>query len=332
MDRVAVLIDAGYLFAAGSTLLAGHKLRRGETRLDEVAALAFFDGLARATGLALLRIYWYDGTNAGPSPVHTSLAYRSNVKVRLGIVNSAGEQKGVDSLIVTDLINLSRNRAMADAILLTGDEDIRVGVQQAQELGVRVHLVGIEPAQSNQSNLLRQEVDTTRESRRWRSEPSLPRSRRYRSQCLYPPRLQPQQVSYLLRQQWQRGAVNSGKSRFRLRRRSPRLTLIASLTTSRARFPATSINNFCVRDGQSKAHRWKSMRSENCGDCSSNRVRLARNRRALWKLRVKAPGRLGRDVPDRSSCRARPRDGCWAAMRLRAAVQPSSVVDSSHRQ
>lgn len=163
MDRVAVFIDAGYLFAAGSTLLAGHKLRRGETRLDEVAALAFFDGLARATGLPLLRIYWYDGTNAGPSPVHTSLAHRSNVKVRLGIVNSAGEQKGVDSLIVTDLINLSRNRAMADAVLLTGDEDIRVGVQQAQELGVRVHLVGIEPAQSNQSNLLRQEADTIRE-------------------------------------------------------------------------------------------------------------------------------------------------------------------------
>ena len=105
----------------------------------------------------------YDGTNAGPSPVHTSLAYRSNVKVRLGIVNSAGEQKGVDSLIVTDLINLSRNRAMADAVLLTGDEDIRVGVQQAQELGVRVHLVGIEPAQSNQSNLLRQEADSIRE-------------------------------------------------------------------------------------------------------------------------------------------------------------------------
>jgi len=163
MDRVAVFIDAGYLFAAGSTLLAGHKLRRGETRLDEVAALAFFDGLARATGLPLLRIYWYDGTNAGPSLVHTSLACRSNVKVRLGIVNSAGEQKGVDSLIVTDLINLSRNRAMADAVLLTGDEDIRVGVQQAQELGVRVHLVGIYPALSNQSSLLRQEADTSRE-------------------------------------------------------------------------------------------------------------------------------------------------------------------------
>lgn len=164
MDRSAIFVDAGYLFAQGSTLIAGAKLRRGETKLDEPKALAFFEALAKAaTGLPLLRIYWYDGTNAGPSPVHVSLAYRPNVKVRLGIVNAFGEQKGVDSLIVTDLINLSRNHAMADAVLVTGDEDIRVGVQQAQECGVRVHLVGLAHAQKNQSNLLRQEADTLRE-------------------------------------------------------------------------------------------------------------------------------------------------------------------------
>ncbi|MGH7269227.1 MAG: NYN domain-containing protein, partial [Polyangiaceae bacterium] len=164
MDRTAVFVDAGYLFAQGSILIAGQKLRRGETKLEESKVLAFFEALSTTlTGLPLLRIYWYDGTNSGPSPVHVSLAYRPNVKVRLGIVNAFGEQKGVDSLIVTDLINLSRNRAMSDAVLLTGDEDIRVGVQQAQELGVRVHLVGLEHAQHNQSNLLRQEADTLRE-------------------------------------------------------------------------------------------------------------------------------------------------------------------------
>jgi hypothetical protein len=64
---------------------------------------------------------------------------------------------------VTDLINLARNRAMADAVLLTGDEDIRVGVQQAQEFGVRVHLLGIEPARENQSGFLVQEADSVRE-------------------------------------------------------------------------------------------------------------------------------------------------------------------------
>jgi hypothetical protein len=78
-------------------------------------------------------------------------------------LNQQGQQKGVDALIVTDLITLARNRAMADAVLVTGDEDIRVGVQQAQELGVRVHLVGIEPARENQSGLLAQEADALRE-------------------------------------------------------------------------------------------------------------------------------------------------------------------------
>ena len=51
-------------------------------------------------------------------------------------MNSSGPAKGVDSLIVTDMITLARNGAMSDAVLLSGDEDLRVGVQQAQEFGV----------------------------------------------------------------------------------------------------------------------------------------------------------------------------------------------------
>ena len=69
------------------------------------------------------------------------------MKLRLGQLNSEGQQKGVDSLIVTDLIELARNKAISDAVVLTGDEDIRVGVQIAQSLGVRVHLLGIGGAQ-----------------------------------------------------------------------------------------------------------------------------------------------------------------------------------------
>jgi hypothetical protein len=110
-----------------------------------------------------LRIYWYDGTSTGPTSQHIALAYLEEVKVRLGFVNSVGEQKGVDSLIVTDMINLARNRAMADAVLLSGDEDLRVGVQQAQELGVRVHLLGIKPSRGSQSIFLLQEADSTHE-------------------------------------------------------------------------------------------------------------------------------------------------------------------------
>ena len=161
MDRTAVFVDAGYLFAAGSTLLVNEKLVRGELHLDHTTILKLLEQVARdASGLPLLRVYWYDGTAGVPTPQQLALAYQPGVKLRLGFVNQHGQQRGVDSLIITDMIHLARNGAMADAVLFTGDEDIRVGVQQAQELGVRVHLVGIAPVRENQSSLLRQEADT----------------------------------------------------------------------------------------------------------------------------------------------------------------------------
>ena len=118
---------------------------------------------SKADGAQLLRIYWYDGLlGTRPSIEQEELARSDNVKVRLG-TETAGQQKGVDSLIVTDLIELARNHAITDALLVSGDEDLRIGVQIAQSFGVRVHLLGIEPSRGNQSNLLRQEADTTGE-------------------------------------------------------------------------------------------------------------------------------------------------------------------------
>jgi uncharacterized LabA/DUF88 family protein len=164
MDRIAVFVDAGYLFAQGSVALVGRKLRRGELNLNSARLLDALVLLATQTsGLPLLRMYWYDGSSSGPTREHTLLANLPNVKLRLGFVNSQGEQKGVDSLIVTDMINLARNRAMSDALLVSGDEDLRVGVQQAQEFGVRVHLLGISPSRGSQSQSLLQEADTTNE-------------------------------------------------------------------------------------------------------------------------------------------------------------------------
>lgn len=165
MNRVAVFVDAGYVFAAGSEVLLGEKTPRGRLKLDVQSVGSFFRQLGQdLTGLPLLRIYWYDGTSSGPTQEHKALADTDNIKVRLGIVNQQGEQKGVDSLIVTDMINLARNGAMASAVLVTGDEDIRVGVQQAEEFGVRVHLIGIRAeGVFNQSSLLVQEADELRE-------------------------------------------------------------------------------------------------------------------------------------------------------------------------
>ena len=168
MDRVAVFVDAGYLFAQGSKEISGRQLRRGEISLDHQTLIRLLKDFAEnVSGLPLLRIHWYDGTSQGPTPQHNTLADQADMKVRLGFVNSAGRQKGVDSLIVTDMISLARNRAMADCVLLSGDEDLRVGVQQAQEYGVRVHLLGIRPARGSQSLFLLREVDSSHE---WSSD------------------------------------------------------------------------------------------------------------------------------------------------------------------
>jgi uncharacterized LabA/DUF88 family protein len=165
MERVAVFVDAGYLFAQGSTNIATGKVSRAQLSLNsaeivnQLKALA----LAQSGGRTLLRVYWYDGAKAGPTVEQISLADMNDVKVRLGTINSAGQQKGVDSLLVTDLIDLARNQAISDALVVTGDGDLRIAVQIAQTFGVRIHLVGLEPCSGSQSRLLRQEADTTHE-------------------------------------------------------------------------------------------------------------------------------------------------------------------------
>lgn len=163
MDRCGVFVDAGYLFAQGSALLAGSRRKREDLRLDigGVRALVGTAAASLAPDTRLLRIYWYDGAPFGRlSAQQFALAEAEGFKLRLGALNLSGEQKGVDPLIVSDLVELSRNRSICDAILVAGDDDLRLGVLVAQSYGVRVHLVGIEPARATQSRLLRMEADS----------------------------------------------------------------------------------------------------------------------------------------------------------------------------
>ena len=171
MTRIAVFVDAGYLFAQGSVALTGSTRKRTALNLDENAALAALRSVAHETsnGASLLRVYWYDGAlgHSGPTLEQEALANCDNIKLRLGFINKQGQQKGVDSLIVTDLIDLARNSAMSDALLMSGDEDVRIGVEIAQSFGVRVHLLGIAPSRGSQSKQLLFAADTTTE---WDSE------------------------------------------------------------------------------------------------------------------------------------------------------------------
>ncbi len=167
MKRAAICVDASYLFAQGGIALSGAKKPRSVLLLDAQGVLNELNSVvqSKAPGCPVLRVYWYDGALAsrGPTLEQEQLAHLDNIKVRLGFINSAGQQKGVDSLTVTDLIELARLGAICDAVLLSGDEDVRIGVQIAQNYGVRIHLVGIAPSRGSQSKSLLQEVDTTTE-------------------------------------------------------------------------------------------------------------------------------------------------------------------------
>lgn len=167
MYQIAVFVDAGYLYAQGSALLAGQKQSRSSVQISVTKVLAELSKVAEqvAPTARLLRVYWYDGLIRGGKQTseQEEVANSPRTKLRLGMVNSKGEQKGVDSLIVTDLIDLARNRAITDALILSGDEDIRVGVQISQTFGVQTHLLGIKPARGSQSPDLIQESDTHHE-------------------------------------------------------------------------------------------------------------------------------------------------------------------------
>src|SRR5207248_4377442 len=103
----------------------------------------------------------YDGARRGdPAPDQLAVAHRPRVKLRLGRMTRHG-QKGVDALIMLDLITLARERAMSTAYLISGDEDIREGVAVAQQTGVRVVLLGVpgRDDRSNQADTLIREAD-----------------------------------------------------------------------------------------------------------------------------------------------------------------------------
>ena len=75
MDRVAVFVNAGYLFAQGSAELCGEKLVRGRITLDYDSVTAKLKQFAETeSNLPLLRIYWCDGTSQGPTTQHITLA------------------------------------------------------------------------------------------------------------------------------------------------------------------------------------------------------------------------------------------------------------------
>ena len=162
LARYAVMVDVGYIYAAAGELLFGTSARR-DYRVDAVGLIQAItkhaDELFRGE---LLRVYWYDAArDRVPTIDQRVVAQMAWVKLRLGNLNARGQQKGVDANIRADMEALARHRAITDAVLIAGDEDMVPAVEAAQAYGVRVHLWGIEPPYgTNQAERLVWESDT----------------------------------------------------------------------------------------------------------------------------------------------------------------------------
>jgi uncharacterized LabA/DUF88 family protein len=162
LARYAVMVDVGYIYAAAGELLFGTSARR-DYRVDAVGMIQAItkhtDELLRGE---LLRVYWYDAArDRVPTIDQRVVAQMAWVKLRLGNLNARGQQKGVDANIRADMEALARHRAITDAVLIAGDEDMVPAVEAAQAYGVRVHLWGVEPPYgTNQAERLVWESDT----------------------------------------------------------------------------------------------------------------------------------------------------------------------------
>lgn len=165
MKRVAVFLDAGYFWVQLCNVITGSYTSRTQVVVtyENLRALMLAE-LVKQFGpdVELLRVYWYDGPgHNGKTAEHNAIDRLDDFKLRLGTRNGVGNQKGVDGLIIADLISLTQQKAITHAMLMTGDADITPGVVAAQGMGLRVHLLSL-GSQAATSPYLSAEVDLKR--------------------------------------------------------------------------------------------------------------------------------------------------------------------------
>lgn len=147
MPQSAVFVDASFLLAVGGHRASGTTLRAAFTVDYEALIAGILKTAKDFSGLENLRIYWYDAAkDAIFTDQHKRIGLIPGVKVRLGRISFNGEQKGVDLKLGLDLVGIARNRAASVAFLFSGDDDLAEAVEEAQDLGMKVVLMGVEKA------------------------------------------------------------------------------------------------------------------------------------------------------------------------------------------
>ena len=167
MDRYAIFIDAGYLWAAGMNLIFERTsgdavLSRSSTLLQYRPLIDKLKSMAAelAPGLELLRVYWYDAApDRQPTTEHIKIGSVPETKVRIGHLTANGVQKNVDTMLLLDLNTLAQQNSIKTAVIVRGDGDFLEGVITAQALGVKVFLFGIDGEIETVSPELKIEVD-----------------------------------------------------------------------------------------------------------------------------------------------------------------------------
>ncbi|WP_246115916.1 NYN domain-containing protein [Trebonia kvetii] len=160
MDRCALFVDASYVLADGAMAVHGTR-RRESVSWDYPGLLQLLGNLAmERTNLPLLRCYWYEATVEGRrSADHDTLADLPGVKLRVAKMRP-GRREGVEGEIHRDLTTLARNKAVSDAMVVSGEEDLAQVIADVQDMGMRVTLLQIVGEGSQAvSRTLRQECD-----------------------------------------------------------------------------------------------------------------------------------------------------------------------------
>jgi uncharacterized LabA/DUF88 family protein len=192
IPQYAAFIDAGYLRAEGARALG---VSTGQIRPNAAGCVTWLEAQALRESCSLLRAYWYDGAfepghqqYQSQRTAFNAIASCPGIQLRLGhiredtptwhhavkrAVAACGislaqfeqhfsfrpqrEQKGVDTLIVLDLVRLAQHRAYDCALLLAGDRDLAEAVRVAQDEGRRV--IVAHPERSGVATELRQLAD-----------------------------------------------------------------------------------------------------------------------------------------------------------------------------
>jgi uncharacterized LabA/DUF88 family protein len=124
----------------GTSLRSGVEVAHAEL-IESIMAQA-----AESSGLPVLRVNWYDsggGRGGTPDREQEQIGLLPRVKLRLGRLSHAGEQKGVDLKIGLDLVTHARNNAVDVMFLLSGDDDLTEAVEEAQAHGIEVVLLAV---------------------------------------------------------------------------------------------------------------------------------------------------------------------------------------------